>query len=131
MEPDRQPHQPRAAGLRPAYGSGEDWNCFADRPPAGPMSPLRPAYGSGEDWNTRGIKEDLSLSQLRPAYWSGEDWNTDNLPLRRPLLLLRPAYGSGEDCGDLKRWDIIMVCRGWERYGAILRTHACKRWSLA
>ncbi len=84
--------------LRPAYGSGEDWNfrsslckrrsiCCA-RPTgrarigtrARVVRPyllwlLRPAYGSGEDWN--GLWRDLGMRSglLRPAYGSGEDWN--------------------------------------------------------
>jgi hypothetical protein len=39
---------------------------------------LRPAYGSGEDWNKTGVGNDFSVIAtwgLRPAYGSGEDWN--------------------------------------------------------
>ncbi len=37
--------------LRPAFGSGEDWNSFAPVPSCA-RSELRPAFGSGEDWNS-------------------------------------------------------------------------------
>ena len=36
--------------LRPAFGSGEDWNGGAKHNAPFP-SMLRPAFGSGEDWN--------------------------------------------------------------------------------
>ncbi len=37
--------------LRPAFGSGEDWNGLkVERHPL-PGIALRPAFGSGEDWN--------------------------------------------------------------------------------
>ncbi len=36
--------------LRPASGSGEDWNMACKGLVYGPQS-LRPASGSGEDWN--------------------------------------------------------------------------------
>ncbi len=39
--------------LRPAYGSGEDWNMLPIVVAVAAL--LRPAYGSGEDWNTIGI----------------------------------------------------------------------------
>ena len=37
---------------------------------------LRPAYGSGEDWNAVLIGVAPTLLGLRPAYGSGEDWNS-------------------------------------------------------
>ncbi len=40
-------------GLRPAFGSGEDWNIFPLLVGRHYLE-LRPAFGSGEDWNSSG-----------------------------------------------------------------------------
>jgi hypothetical protein len=39
------------------------------------IAPLRPAYGSGEDWNQISSAATWASMLLRPAYGSGEDWN--------------------------------------------------------
>ncbi len=60
--------------MRPAFGSGEDWNpckVLAHRWP----DVLRPAFGSGEDWNEQGRAHHVGAFGLRPAFGSGEDWN--------------------------------------------------------
>ena len=64
----------------------------------GCVSGMRPAYGSGEDWNPF-YGHALKLGhEMRLAYGPGEDWNNK---FREPAQLditLRPAYnGSGED----------------------------------
>jgi len=41
------------------------------------MAPLRPAYGSGEDWNYKWNPRGVYIEELRPAYGSSEDWNVD------------------------------------------------------
>ncbi len=85
--------------LRPAFGSGEDWNSrvvsatFCTVPVAPGLrvgrgleprpgaahdarrGPLRPAFGSGEDWNDMRMLRLSNLPMLRPAFESGEDWN--------------------------------------------------------
>ncbi len=41
------------------------------------MAQLRPAFGSGEDWNHYPHEEEeIRETWLRPAFGSGEDWNT-------------------------------------------------------
>ena len=100
--------------LRPAYGSGEDWN-HAVVVGVVLLPELRPAYGSGEDWNRSPSFAVITAMLLRPAYGSGEDWNQRGLRIVlcghavAPGLELveheqgvvevelRPAYGSGED----------------------------------
>ncbi len=88
-----------ALALRPAFGSGEDWNVVPS-PSMTDLSPLRPAFGSGEDWNLGGTRYCTMRNccarpsgrarigtcvyvcvraggrWLRPAFGSGEDWNT-------------------------------------------------------
>ncbi|HET7480561.1 MAG TPA: hypothetical protein VFJ72_13725 [Rubrobacteraceae bacterium] len=65
--------------MRPAFGSGEDWN-FASRPWPCKVSRLRPAFGSGEDWNIAALAvRGGQMSGLRPAFGSGEDWNYINM----------------------------------------------------
>ncbi len=93
--------------LRPAFGSGEDWNWedtgnAVDNFDVAPglrvgrglehqdldlrkrALLLRPAFGSGEDWNYWAPSSVLGLSRLRPAFGSGEDWNTPPPPETRP-----------------------------------------------
>ncbi len=120
--------------LRPAFGSGEDWNrghwrsrrrswrCArpSGRVRIGTLSlclsslipeSLRPAFGSGEDWNLRADPHPRkSLAMLRPAFGSGEDWNSYRGPTPPPITPLRPAFGSGED------WNKEWICRGNGRY---------------
>ncbi len=42
---------------------------------------LRPAFGSGEDWNGTLNDERVARDLLRPAFGSGEDWN-EGVPVR-------------------------------------------------
>ncbi len=93
-----------ASPLRPAFGSGEDWNrvevlCLRR------ISLLRPAFGSGEDWNSYGAEIVNSFPKLlRPAFGSGEDWNEGGLVALDRLDELRPAFGSGEDWNASGTW---------------------------
>jgi hypothetical protein len=68
--------------LRPAFGSGEDWNMIkaASRMMRQEVAPgLR--VGRGLELGTVDHKEPTPL-ELRPAFGSGEDWNLNaNLPL--------------------------------------------------
>ena len=76
--------------LRPAYGSGEDWN-RGSKEALVPLETLRPAYGSGEDWNPKIEKRSGYARGLRPAYGSGEDWNSRLVPvLQRVPRLFKP-----------------------------------------
>jgi len=109
--------------LRPASGSGEDWNGEPPELPKDTVKRLRPASGSGEDWNAVTAPVIAPRpGRLRPASGSGEDWNPEEESV--PMLLaldvasglrvgrgleqagvqgyagrtrLRPASGSGED----------------------------------
>ncbi len=40
-----------------------------------PRVALRPAFGSGEDWNNPVTVKEANVYKLRPAFGSGEDWN--------------------------------------------------------
>ncbi len=83
--------------LRPAFGSGEDWNIFKPLGDSG-TAELRPAFGSGEDWNLP-LSTALYIcrASLRPAFGSGEDWNITEDAGMTFKDWLRPAFGSGED----------------------------------
>ncbi len=65
--------------------------------PLYPAATLRPAFGSGEDWNLTRMRQREGLALLRPAFGSGEDWNIRVTLLRCSSIVLRPAFGSGED----------------------------------
>ena len=105
--------------MRPAYGSGEDWNQALYRQKLG-EGLLRPAYGSGEDWNRalqphaaheRGCARPTGRARIGTAYLCTSGSGVDVAPGLRvgrglePALVdhesiggqLRPAYGSGED----------------------------------
>ena len=73
-------------GLRPAYGSGEDWN-WQDVM-GGEVVPNRCARPTGRariGTPQSGSRWWCLYKRLRPAYGSGEDWNT---PERLSMVVL-------------------------------------------
>ncbi len=57
---------------------------------------LRPAFGSGEDWNGEyGVVARSASWVLRPAFGSGEDWNERLLSTDAPILMVAPGLRVG------------------------------------
>ncbi len=107
--------------LRPAFGSGEDWNLgiYPRRSICASVAPgLRVGRGLERE-EARRVEDGLrrcarpsgrarigtstrawrgrASQLLRPAFGSGEDWNPNQLTPTVAVPPLRPAFGSGED----------------------------------
>ncbi len=80
--------------LRPAFGSGEDWNDRFHRW-AVPVGGVAPGLRVGRGLEPEPQHREVAVDGLRPAFGSGEDWNSSGWDRFASLLLVAPGLRVG------------------------------------